>query len=331
MTRALSGPERAAVVIAALGPTWAAPVVRRLPEGDLLRLLRVLVRGVTVDDTMQAAILAAVGQQVGRRTRTALGGWAFVRTLLIQAFGEAAADTWLRRLQGDDNERPFAAWAQSRPEDVARLLADEHPQSVAVVLSHLPPELAAGVLQQWPPTQRAEVVRRIARLAPVPRRVLAVLEARLTQKAVEQGSGPRHPRGVDVLVGMFNQMRHETGRTILEALTEKDPPLAETIKARMFLFEDLANLTPRILQEVLRRLNKKDLALALRLVHPENQAIFFANMGREAAEEVRAEMIETGPVPVREAEAAQHRLVAAIRAMEEASEIELVRGTEELV
>ncbi|MCL8209054.1 MAG: hypothetical protein K6V97_13430 [Actinomycetia bacterium] len=151
--------------------------MRRLPEADRLRLRRVLVCGVVVDETRQAA--------VGQRGRATRGGWEFVRALLVQAFGEPAADTWRRRLQGDDDERPFAAWAQSRPEDVARLLADEPPQIVAAVLSHLPPELAAGVLQEWSPSRRADVIRRIARLGPVPPRVLAVLAARLTQKAVE--------------------------------------------------------------------------------------------------------------------------------------------------
>ncbi|MCL8209053.1 MAG: hypothetical protein K6V97_13425 [Actinomycetia bacterium] len=130
-------------------------------------------------------------------------------------------------------------------------------------------------------------------------------------------------------MGMVNQMRHDMGRTILEALTEQEPLLAETFKARMFVFEDLANLSPRVLQDVLRRLDKKDLALALRLVHPEKQAIFLANMGREAAEEIRAEMVERGPVPVREAEAGLNRLMAAIRRLEEAGEMTLADGRDE--
>lgn len=328
--RQLSGPERAALVVEALGPVRAAPIISRLAESDLLKLLEVLAHGVQVTDDERTAVLAEVVTRLGGQPAMALGGWEYVRDLLAHAFGPEVADEWLRRLQGDPGPEPFRMLAQARVEDLVVLLQDEHPQVAALVLSHLPADLAAGVLERWPAEEQAALIRRVARIEPVLPRVLEVLEARLVQRLLERG-GYRRPQGLDAAVAMLNHVERSTERQVLKGLSEVDPPLADTIKSRMFLFEDLANLSPRVLQYVLRRLNKKDLAMALRLVHPENQAIFFANMGREAAEEVRTEMIETGPVPVREAEAAQSRIVAAIRAMEEAEEIELTRGSEELV
>jgi flagellar motor switch protein FliG len=327
----LTGPERAAVIVEALGPLRAAPVVSRLAESDLLKLLNLLARGVNVSEADRAAVIEDACQRLGRRDVLAVGGLEYVRELLAHAFGREVADEWIRRLQGDHGPQPFRLLAEARAEDVAELLRDEHPQVAALVLSHLPADLAAGVLEQWPAEEQADLLRRIARVEPVLPRALEVLEARLLQRFVERGGGYRRPHGLDAAVAMLNKVERATERQVLKGLADVDPPLAETIKSRMFLFEDLASLSPRVLQYVLRRLNKKDLAVALRLVHPENQAIFFANMGKEAAEEVRTEMVETGPVPVREAEAAQSRIVAAIRAMEEAEEIELTRGTEELV
>jgi flagellar motor switch protein FliG len=327
----LSGAERAALVIEALGPSQAAPVISRLAESDLLTILEVLARGVNVTDSDRQAVLAACCDQVGRANFNEVGGVAYVRELLAQAFGTEVADEWLRRLQSTNGPHPFLFLTQAQAEDVTALLQDEHPQVTALVLSHLPAELAGTVLEQWPKDQQVDLLRRIARVEAVQPRTLELVEARLLQKFIDRGGSYRRPQGLDAAIAMLNQVQRATERTVLKGLSEVDPPLAELIKSRMFLFEDLADLNPRVLQHVLRRVNKKDLAMALRLVHPENQGIFFANMGKEAAEEVRTEMIETGPIPVREAEAAQSRIVSAIRAMEESEEIDLTRGAEEVV
>jgi flagellar motor switch protein FliG len=136
----------------------------------------------------------------------------------------------------------------------------------------------------------------------------------------------RGPKGLDVIVEIMNKVDRATERSTLNALAEVDPELAQSIKDRMFLFEDIVQLDDKTMQTVLRRVDKKDLALALRPLSPDAQARIFANMGHQAVEEVQAEMQETGPVPLREVEAAQSRIVAMVRMMEEAEEIDLSRG-----
>jgi flagellar motor switch protein FliG len=136
----------------------------------------------------------------------------------------------------------------------------------------------------------------------------------------------RGPKGLDVIVDIMNKVDRATERSTLNALAESDPDLATLIKERMFLFDDITQLNERTMQTVLRRVDKKDLALALRPLSAEAQARIFANMARQAVEEVQADMNETGPVPLRDVEAAQSRIVAMVRQMEEAEEIDLSRG-----
>jgi flagellar motor switch protein FliG len=327
--RKLSPYEKAAIVIQALGPERSGPVLRHLPESLLQKLLRAVAMTNTETHTVEQAapVLEEFLTMLREANPLGSGGLQYLRRMLESAFGQEVAQEWLTRLQAAVQSRPFSAMYQARPEDVATFLQLEHPQTVALVLTYLPGSQAAEVLKHLPEDMRVEVARRIGRIDVVPPRVLKAVEASMARRMASWAPEDyRGPKGLDVIVDIMNKVDRATERSTLNALSEIDPDLAQLIKDRMFLFEDITQLDDKTMQTVLRRVDKKDLALALRPLPAEAQARIFANMGRQAVEEVQTEMAETGPVPLREVEAAQSRIVAMIRMMEEAEEIDLSRG-----
>jgi flagellar motor switch protein FliG len=321
--------EKAAMVIQAIGPERSGPVLRQLPEPVLQKLLRaVAVTGQEAPTVEQALpVLEEFVARLGESGHLVPGGLEYARKMLEAAFGRDLANDWLQRLQASAQARPFAAMYQARPEDLATFLQLEHPQTVALVLTYLPAGQAAGVLTHLPDEMRVEVARRIGRIDMVPPRVLRSVESSMTHRMASWAPDDyRGPKGLDVIVDIMNKVDRATERSTLNALAESDPDLATLIKERMFLFDDITQLNERTMQTVLRRVDKKDLALALRPLSAEAQARIFANMARQAVEEVQADMNETGPVPLRDVEAAQSRIVAMVRQMEEAEEIDLSRG-----
>ena len=321
--------EKAAMVIQAIGPERSGPILRQLPEGVLQKLLRAVAVAGQEAPTMEQAlpVLEEFMERLGESGQLVAGGLDYARKMLEAAFGRDQALDWLQRLQSTSQTRPFAAMYQARPEDLATFLQLEHPQTVALVLAYLPPKQSAAVLVNLPEEMRVEVAKRIGRIDVVPPRVLRAVESsmahRMSSWAPEDARGPK---GLDVIVDIMNKVDRATERSTLGALAEQDPDLAQLIKDRMFLFEDITQLNERTMQTVLRRVDKKDLALALRPLPAEGQARIFANMARQSVEEVQADMNETGPVPLRDVEAAQSRIVAMVRQMEEAEEIDLSRG-----
>ena len=321
--------QKAAMVIQAIGPERSGPILRQLPEGVLQKLLRAVTVAGQEAPTMEQAlpVLEEFMERLGESGQLVAGCLDYARKMLEAAFGRDQALDWLQRLQSTSQTRPFAAMYQARPEDLATFLQLEHPQTVALVLAYLPPKQSAAVLVNLPEEMRVEVAKRIGRIDVVPPRVLRAVESsmahRMSSWAPEDARGPK---GLDVIVDIMNKVDRATERSTLGALAEQDPDLAQLIKDRMFLFEDITQLNERTMQTVLRRMDKKDLALALRPLPAEGQARIFANMARQSVEEVQADMNETGPVPLRDVEAAQSRIVAMVRQMEEAEEIDLSRG-----
>lgn len=323
--RKMSGADKAALVVQALGPTVAGPILRQIPEGQLTRLLQAVATPHPANREDQGRVLYEFAQMLQIHANIAQGGLGYARRLLESAFGRAEAESWLGRIQS--RGRPFSAMYNARPEDVVALLQAEHPQTIALVLSYLPSQLGARVLEQLQNDVRVDVARRIGRMEAVPPRVLKAVEESVVQRlATWAPEDARATKGIEAIVGMLNKVDRATERNTLKDLATIDPDLAEEIKAQMFLFEDIATLDDRVMQIVLRRIDKKDLALALRIVAPEAQARLFANMSHQAVEEVQVEMTETGPVPLKEVETAQSRIVALIREMEENEQLDLMRG-----
>jgi flagellar motor switch protein FliG len=326
----LRGREKAAILLVTLGPEVSSQVYKHLDEAtiELLTLEIANMRKITPET--KVAVLKEAQEIIMAHEFMTQGGVDYARKLLEQALGPERAQDILRRITASLQVRPFDFVKHTDPQQLLSFIQGEHPQTIALILSYLSPEQGATVLGGLPPSMQWDVARRIARMDRITPEVLREVERVLERKlSTVMGQDFTIAGGVDAVVGIINRVDRGTERNIIEALEEQDPELAEEIKKRLFVFEDIMGMDDRSLQRVLREVDMKDLSLALKGATEELRVKFFRNMSKRAAEMLKEDMDYMGPVRVRLVEEAQQKIVNVVRGLEEAGEIVIARGGEE--
>jgi len=326
----LRGREKAAILLVTLGPEVSSQVYKHLDEAtiELLTLEIANMRKITPET--KVAVLKEDQEIIMAHEFMTQGGVDYARKLLEQALGPERAQDILRRITASLQVRPFDFVKHTDPQQLLSFIQGEHPQTIALILSYLSPEQGATVLGGLPPSMQWDVARRIARMDRITPEVLREVERVLERKlSTVMGQDFTIAGGVDAVVGIINRVDRGTERNIIEALEEQDPELAEEIKKRLFVFEDIMGMDDRSLQRVLREVDMKDLSLALKGATEELRVKFFRNMSKRAAEMLKEDMDYMGPVRVRLVEEAQQKIVNVVRGLEEAGEIVIARGGEE--
>lgn len=328
----LSGLRKASVVLIALGPDLSAGVLRHLKRDEIERITLEIARVRHVSPEVRDAVLAEFSQMIVAQESIAEGGIEYAQQILQQALGPESATDVISRLMALLELQPFESLKDAEPAHLLQLLRNEHPQTIALVLAHLPPDRAGAVLSGLPAALQAQVAMRIASLDQASpeavREVEAMLQARLSG-AGPQGAGLRG--GAGVLAEILTRADRSTERAVLEEMKAHTPEMADEVKKHLFVFEDMATLGRRDVQLVLREVDGKDLALALKGAPDDVRAIVFENMSERAAQALREDMEFLGPVRLRDVEAAQQRIVGVIRTLEEAGEIVIRRGEDDTI
>ncbi len=331
--KGLRGREKAAVLMISLGPEIAAQVYKHMDEADIEVVTLEIANLRKVTPAEKEEVLREAQEMLMAQEFIAQGGVEYAKTLLEKALGPEKAKQLLAKLTASLQVRPFDFMRRTDSQQILSFIQGEHPQTIALIMSYLSPEQAAQVMTGLAPALQAEVARRIAtmdRITPeVLREVERILERKLSTVLTQDFTVAG---GVDALVEIINRVDRGTERNIIETLEEQDPELAEEIKKRLFVFEDIIGLEDRSLQRVLREVDMKDLALALKGASEELREKFFRNMSKRAAQMLKEDMEFMGPVRVRDVEEAQQKIVNVIRQLEEAGEIVVARGGgEELI
>ena len=261
------------------------------------------------------------------------GGIDFARELLEKSLGSQKAIDIINRLTSSLQVRPFDFIRRTDPAHLLNFVQQEYPQTISLILAYLEPQKAATILQNLPAEIQPEVSKRLAtmdRTSPeVLREVERVLEKKLSTLSSEDYTAAG---GVDSIVEILNLVDRSSEKQIIESLEEDDPDLAEEIKKRMFVFEDIVMLDDRAIQKVLREVDTQELAKALKSVDTEVQDKIFHNMSKRAASMLKEDMEFMGPVRLKDVEEAQQKIVSTIRRLEDAGEIVIARsGEDELV
>jgi flagellar motor switch protein FliG len=329
---ALSGRQKAAMLLVSLGPEAAANVLRHLHDEEIEALTFEIASLHHVTPEERDEVIQECYQLALAREYVSLGGLQYARDLLERSLGPQRAAEILERLTSSLQITPFDAFRRMDPAQLSSLLQQEHPQTIALVVAYLKPAQAAAVLASLPRELQVEVAQRVAvmdRTTPETiREVEMALESKLVSLPTQEFTAVG---GVQALVSIINQSDRATERAILEALEERDPELAAQVKKLMFVFEDLLNLDDRSIQIVLRNVDSKDLVLALKGSSEELREKIFRNMSQRAAEALREDLQLMGPVRRRDVEEAQGRIVTVVRQLEESGQIVLVRGGQEEV
>ncbi len=322
----LTGTQKAAALLITLGTATAAKVLARLPSESIDRLATELVTTPGVAPEVRDAVLEETYATLFARVGELAGGVDYAVDLFTHAFGESKGQLMLERINQQLVRRPFEFLRHVDPIQVAELLSGEHPQTIAVVLAYLEPRAAAQILVQLGVDLQVEVARRIAETDQTTPDAIAVVEEGIKARMSALVADSTEVGGIRPLAHVLNQVDRSTERHILARLAEEDEALAEEVRRYMFVFEDIVQLDDRALQRIIRDLDPKDIALALRTTSEDVKQKFFANMSQRAAEMLREEMSLAGQVRMRNVEEAQGRIVDVIKRLEDQDEIVIERG-----
>ena len=328
--KGIPGKEKVAILLVALGNEIAAEIYKRLDDAtiEIVTLEIANLRKVTPEARLE--VLKDAQEMLLAREYMARGGVDYARDILERALGTERAQSLLTRITASLQVRPFDFMRHTDAQQILGFIQGEHPQTIALIMAYLEPEQAASIISGLPALLQAEVAKRIARMDRITPEVLREVERVLERKlSTVMGQDFTLAGGIDAIVGIINNADRATERNIMENLEENDPDLADEIKRRLFVFEDISKMDDRSLQRVLREVEMKELSLALKGATEELREKFFKNMSKRAAEMLREDMEYMGPVRVRDVEESQQKVVNVVRALEDAGEIVISRGGEE--
>jgi flagellar motor switch protein FliG len=325
--RDLTGPQKAAVLVLALGEERAARVLRHLTESEVESVSLEVAHARNVPHDVCMAVAEEAVESVVTMGAIAEGGVDYARSILESTFGPDRAAEIIARLSATIERRAFEFLRRTPAEQIAVLLRNESQQTIALVIANLHTTLAANVLTLLDPADQPEVARRIAVMGEIQPEVVARIEAVIRQK-LSTVSAPENAvaGGVQPLADILSHADRSTERNVLDQLAESDAPLAEEVRLLLFTFEDIVKLDDRSVQLVLKEVDQQDLAIALRGVNEDVRVRVFANMSARGAEMLREEIEFQPPQRRRVVEEAQGRIVAAVRRLEEDGSVVLARS-----
>ena len=330
----LSGRQRAAGLLIALGPEQAGKILSRFKEHEVESLTwEITNMGQLSADLRDELLEAAYGVAIAQ-DYVSSGGIDYAMEILEQAFGPERARDVAKRVFDNVKSVPFAFARELDPTQLVSFLANEHPQTIALILSYVAADKAAAVLAGLPANVQAEVALRIARMDRTAPEVVKEVEDLMQRKlsaVLSTRQSLKQAGGLPSLVKLLKSVDRVTERSILDTLERLDPKLAEDIKKQMFVFENILQLDDRSIQRVMRDIDMKDLALALKGSSEEVKTRILKNMSERAAAMLEEDMGVMGPVRIRNVEEAQGRIVNIIRALDEAEEIVISRDDDEVL
>jgi flagellar motor switch protein FliG len=323
----LTGRQKAAVLLVSLGPEVSANVFKHLKDDEIEQLTLEIANVRKVASIEQDAVMAEFHEICMAQEYISQGGIAYAKEVLERALGSQKAVDILNRLTASLQVRPFDFARKADPAQILNFIQNENSQTIALVLSYLQPEQSSMILSALPQDKQADVAKRIALMDSTSPEVISQVERVLEQKLSSTVTQDyTNAGGIESIVMILNGVDRGTERTILDSLEIQDPELAEEIKKRMFVFEDIVNIDNRSIQRIIRDIENADLQLALKVASEEVREVIFRNMSKRMAETFREEMEYMGPVRLRDVEEAQTRIVSTIRRLEEAGEIIIARG-----
>lgn len=326
----LTPAQKLAALLIILGGEGAAQVLRNLSEQEIEAASSEMAKLSVITPEMRTQILREFGEVVVRTTTGIRGGAEFAQTALEKAVGAAKADVILNRVAPDRALSPAVSKiAELDASQIANVLRLERPQTVALAVSCLPPKKASDVLGLLPNDTREQTVERMATLGATPvATVERVVELVLSKAGPQSAHTLSQPGGIKATATILNALDRRVCTPLLTALEERNPELVQALRQKMFTFEDVAKLAPTAIQRILREVDLRDLAMALKSASDSVRDAMLSCISKRAAETVMEEMTYMGTVKIRDIEGAHLRIVGIVRQLEAEGEIELGEETE---
>ncbi len=323
----LSGVQKAAVLLIALGPEKSASIFKYLKEDEIEELTLEIANTRSVSPQTKETVINEFYQVCLAQQYIAEGGIGYARELLEKSLGDEKAQEVISKLTASLQVRPFEFIRKTEPAQILNFIQDELPQTIALILSYLSPSQAAQIIGALPLENQADVAKKIAmmdRTSPdIIKEVENVLEKKLSSLVNQDFTVVG---GVDSVVNILNTVDRGTEKHIMEVLEIEEPELADEIRKKMFVFEDIKLMDDRAIQRVLRDVENADLEVALKGANEEVKSLLLRNMSSRLAAMIEEDIEFMGPVRMKDVEEAQQKIVGIIRRLEESAEIIISRG-----
>jgi flagellar motor switch protein FliG len=326
----ISTREKAAVLMITMGKERAAKIYKYLSEEEIEQLTLAITTMRRVEPEMKESVMDEFFQMCIARKYISEGGIDYAREILSKAFGEDKTNDLIMKLSSSLRVKPFDFIRKADSTQVLNFIQNEHPQTVALILSYLEPRYAAQILANLPLDKQTSVIARIANMGVTSPEYIKETERILEKKLSTLNFGDKTSTGgIDSLVSILNSVDRGTERHLLESLEETDAELVEEIRKRMFVFEDIVKLGNTAIQRVLKEIDNRDLAVALKGSSSDVADVVFKNISSRLQEMIKEDMEFMGPVRVRDVEESQQKIVNVIRQLDDAGEIIISRGSED--
>ena len=325
----IPGKRKVAILMVILGDQISADVLRNLDEEEVHQIGREVAHMHSISADQAEAVLEEFYEMTMAHNYVLVGGVDYARKILVNAFGPDHARSLLDRLMKTlgTEAANFDALQKADPQQLAKFIHSEHPQTIALVLSHLNSSQAAALLFSLPPELRSDVAMRMAHLDQISPEIITKIAGIIGQKLKTLGEVIRESYGgVRAVAEMFNRLDTATSKDILETIEQNDPALVEAVRHLMFVFEDLLLIDQTGIKEILGRVDRKLLTVALKGTSEKLKNHFLQNMSQRGAEMLREDMEALGPVKIKEVEAAQQQIIAVLRQLETEGVVSLKGG-----
>ena len=325
----MSPGRKAAVLVIMLGESASGEVLKHLEEDEVQQVGREIAKLQAITSDQADMVLEEFYQMLVARDYVMKGGIDYARKVLVTAFGTESAKKMLDRMMktlGAESAN-FDALQKVDPQQLAKFIHAEHPQTVALILSHLSASQAAGLLSSLPQEMRADVALRMANLDQISPDVIAKIASVIGSKLKALGDVSRETYGgVNAVAEMFNRLDSNTSREILESIENTDANLVETIRQLMFVFEDLLLMDQNAVKELLQKVDRKILTIALKGTSDQLRNHILSSMSQRGAEMMREDMDALGPIKIKDVEGSQQQIIAVVRQLEAEGVISLKGG-----
>jgi flagellar motor switch protein FliG len=326
----MAGPEKAAILLISLGLEISASVFKFLRQDEVERIVLEIAKISTVPIDKRDAVITEAYQRAIALKYINEGGIEYAKEILERSFGAGQADDMTNRLFAAlKHGNPLELVKKTDPAQLLEFIQDEHPQTIALILVYMSSDQAGQVLSSLQPELQAEVAMRIAILQKTAPEILEQLDELLGRRLLVSGADFTKAGGVQSLAQVMGFVDRETEKNILDGLAKRDPAIANEVKNLLFVFEDIINLDDRAIQRVLKEVDGKDLALALKTANEELLPRIFKNMSTRASTTLREEIDILGPTRMRDVGKAQQAIVDVIRTLEENGQIAIARGAKD--
>jgi len=323
----MTGPEKAGILMITLGLEISSTIFKFLRQDEVETIVLEIAKISTVPIDKRDAVITEAYQRAIALKYINEGGIEYAKEILERSFGAGQADDMTNRLFAAlKHGNPLELVKKTEPGQLLEFIREEHPQTIALILVYIAPEQAGIVLSQLEPELQADVAMRIAILQKTAPEVLEQLDELLGRRLLVTGADFTKAGGVQSLASLMGFVDRETEKNILDGLTKRDPEIAEEVKNLLFVFEDIINLDDRAIQRILKEVEAKDLALALKTANDELLQRVYKNMSTRAASTLKEDIEVLGPTRMREVGKAQQSIVDVIRTLEENGQIVISRG-----